>query len=79
MASIAINNASFTSPAANADYSASLSAVTGGLLSRVYDGMSGFNLFVSLLLILIAYDQCECSIREEQRPVSLQRIQIVVD
>ena len=59
MAAAAVNNASFTSPVANADYSASLDAVTGGLLSRVYDGMSGFNLFLSLLLILVAYDQCE--------------------
>ncbi|MCJ1468239.1 RNA polymerase C-22 sterol desaturase [Pseudocyphellaria aurata] len=57
MASAAINDASFTSPVANADYQASLDSVTGGLLSRAYEGMSGFNLFLSLLLILIAYDQ----------------------
>lgn len=76
MAFAAVNNASFTSPVANADYSDSLTAATGGLLSRLYDGMSGFNLFLSLLLILIAYDQCEFLMHEKQPPVSLRQIQI---
>ena len=73
MASAAVNNASFTSPLANAEYQASLSAATGGLLARVGNGMSPFNFFVLLLLILIAYDQCELLIREQHQLESLQR------
>lgn len=78
MASAAVNDASFTSPVANADYPDSLAAATGGLFSRLYDGMSGFNMFLSLLLILIAYDQCEFLMHEERPPVSLRQIQIML-
>ena len=77
MASAAVNNVSFTSPVANADYSASLDAVNGGVLSRVYNGMSGFNIFAALLLILIAYDQCEFLMREEHHSDPLRQIQVV--
>ena len=73
MASAAANNASFTSPLANAEYQASLSAATGGLLARVCDGMSPLNFFVSLLLILIAYDQCELLMRDQHQLELLQR------
>lgn len=79
MASVAVNNGSFMSPVATADFPVSLNANTGGLLSRAYNGVSSFNLFVSLLLILIAYDQCECVMREEQKLVLFSQIQIVVD
>lgn len=57
----AVSNATFASPLANADYTAAPNAAAGGLLFRLYDGMNGFNVFASLLLVLIAYDQCECA------------------
>ncbi|KAF6220588.1 hypothetical protein HO133_003021 [Letharia lupina] len=52
----ALMNGSFASPIASADYTA-LSPAEGGLLSRVYNGMSGLSVTVTLLLILVAYDQ----------------------
>lgn len=52
-------NGSFASPLANADFP---SASDGGLLSRVYNGVSGLSVFVTFLLILVAYDQCELSV-----------------
>ena len=54
----AVVNGSFTSPIANADFTA-FSPADGGILSRVYNSMSGFNVTVALLSILVAYDQCE--------------------
>ena len=54
----AVMNGSFASPIANADYIA-LSSVDGGLFSKVYNGMSGLSLTVTVLLMLVAYDQCE--------------------
>lgn len=49
-------NGSFSSPLANADFP---TVSDGGLLSRVYNGMTGLSVFVTFLLILVAYDQCE--------------------
>ncbi len=49
-------NGSFASPLANADYT---SVSDGGLLSRAYNGVSGLSVFVTFLLVLVAYDQCE--------------------
>lgn len=49
-------NRSFTSPIANADY-IPFTAANGGFLSRVYNGMNGLSVTVTLLLILVAYDQ----------------------
>lgn len=49
-------NGSFASPLANADFP---SVSDGGLLSSVYNGVSGLSVFVTFLLILVAYDQCE--------------------
>lgn len=49
-------NQSFTSPIANADY-IPFTAANGGFLSRVYNGMNGLSVTVTLLLILVAYDQ----------------------
>lgn len=49
-------NGSFASPLANADY---MSVSDGGLLSRVYNGVSGLSVLVTIFLMLVAYDQCE--------------------
>lgn len=49
-------NGSFASPLANADFPI---LSDGGLLSRVYNATSGLSVFVTFLLILVAYDQCE--------------------
>ena len=51
-------NGSFASPLADANLS--LRIVTeGGWLAKVYNGMSGLNVLISFLLVLVAYDQCE--------------------
>ena len=51
-------NGSFASPLADAN--PSLRIVTeGGWLAKVYNGMSGLNVLISFLLLLVAYDQCE--------------------
>ena len=55
----AIVNGSFVSPIANADYP-NLSPAEGGLLSRLYNGVSGLSATITVLLVLVAYDQCEC-------------------
>ncbi|KAK4697285.1 sterol 22-desaturase, partial [Lecanoromycetidae sp. Uapishka_2] len=47
-------NGSFASPLANADFSA---ISDDGLLSRMYNGMSGLSVFVTFFLTLVAYDQ----------------------
>lgn len=49
-------NGSFASPLANAHFT---SVSEGGLLSKVYNGVSGLSVFVTFLMILVAYDQCE--------------------
>ena len=49
---------SFASPAANAEYPTALHDVAGGLLARVYNGVSGTSMVVTMLLLLVAYDQC---------------------
>ena len=48
-------NGSFASPLAHADLPV---LPDGGLLSQMYSGMSGLSVFVTFLLILVAYDQC---------------------
>ena len=49
-------NVSFASPLADAN----LRIVTeGGWLAKAYNGMSGLNVLISFLLVLVAYDQCE--------------------
>lgn len=58
----AVVNGSFASPLANAQYPpASSTLPTNGLFSKVYNGTSGFNLLLTVFLILVAYDQCEIS------------------
>ena len=65
----AIVNATFASPIANADYTA-FSPADGGILSRVYNGISGLSVTVTLLLILVAYDQCELTCCYPPSPIS---------
>jgi len=55
-------NKSFTSPAANAEYPVALHDVAGGLLARVFSGVSGTGMVITLLLLLVAYDQCLLSL-----------------
>lgn len=55
----AVVNKSFASPAANAEYPTALDDVAGGLLARVYNGVSGTSIVITVVLMLIAYDQCE--------------------
>lgn len=52
----AVVNGSFASPIANLHHTA-LSPADGGLLSRVYNGMSGLSVTITVLLMLVAYDQ----------------------
>lgn len=49
-------NGIFASPLANADFAL---APEDGLLSRMYNGINGLNVFATFLLIIVAYDQCE--------------------
>lgn len=59
MALAAALNRSFASPVSNFDYPAAQKTAIEGLLLRVYDGISGFSVFVTLILVLVAYDQCK--------------------
>jgi hypothetical protein len=53
-------NGSFTSPPANANLRMPREHLdSAGVLSSLYHGVSGWNAALSLLLLLIAYDQCE--------------------
>ena len=58
----AMVNGSFASPAANADYATAISAADEGLLSRIYNGTSGLSVAATMLLILVAYDQCKLAL-----------------
>ena len=49
-------NGSFASPLANADFPA---ATDGGLLSKMFEGLNGLSVFVTFVLALVLYDQCE--------------------
>ena len=55
-------NASFSSPTADAHYPLAGGAVEGGLLSQLFNGVNLMSISVSLLLILVAYDQCKSSV-----------------
>ena len=57
MATVA--NGSFASPAANTDYVVALAPGSSGVLSYVYNGMNGWSMVLSFLLMLVAYDQSE--------------------
>lgn len=52
-------NGSFVSPVADARLVATLDADTVGLLNRLYNGLNGWSLFITLFLLLVAYDQCQ--------------------
>lgn len=66
MALAAALNRSFASPVSNFDYPGARKTGSEGLLLRFYDGISGFSVLVTLLLVLVAYDQCE----QHQRQIS---------
>lgn len=59
MALAAALNRSFASPMSDFDYPAAQKTGSEGLLLRVYDCISGFSVFVTLILVLVAYDQCK--------------------
>ena len=67
---MASSNGSWASPIADAQYSQGLENNTGGFVGQIYDGLSGYSLFVTLFLLLVAYDQCtfalihRCQLRE---------------
>ena len=65
----AVVNSSFASPSVNADY-IPLNPADGGLLSKAYNGMSGISVAITLLLILVAYDQCKLALRPSLLPVA---------
>ncbi|KAI9816217.1 MAG: RNA polymerase C-22 sterol desaturase [Pycnora praestabilis] len=51
-------NASFASPLADAKHAAGLEDnYVGAVMSQVYNGMGGWSIAISLLLMLVAYDQ----------------------
>lgn len=50
----------FTSPLANADLHISSTEHEGaGLLVTIFNAFSGWNAALTVLLLLVAYDQCE--------------------
>lgn len=53
------HNTSFASPVANANLASPADAGTAGLLAGLYHGVNGWTAALTLLLILIAYDQCK--------------------
>jgi hypothetical protein len=54
-------NGSFTSPLANANLHLARQSDSSGFLSSLYNGVSGWNAALALLLALVAYDQCRFS------------------
>lgn len=52
-------NGGFASPLADADYAVPLNPATGGFVSWLYDGLTGFNLIAIGLLTVVLYDQCK--------------------
>lgn len=57
MAALA-NATSFTSPLANAQLTGHATRASG-LVGRLLAQLNGWTVFVTLLLVLVAYDQCE--------------------
>ena len=55
----AVLNGSFASPAANADYVVPIAPASSGLLSYLYNGMNGWSMVLTFLLMLVVYDQGE--------------------
>jgi C-22 sterol desaturase len=51
-------NASFVSPTADAKVAHTVAFNANGVLSKVLDNVSGWQLVLTLLLVLVAYDQC---------------------
>lgn len=59
-------NASFSSPTADAQYPFVGGVAEGGLLSQLFNGFNFLSVSVSLLLVLVAYDQCESSMEGDR-------------
>ena len=55
----AVVNGSYASPLANAHYPSNSAIPSNGLFFQIYNGVNGFSLIISGLLMLVAYDQCE--------------------
>jgi C-22 sterol desaturase len=54
-----VANASFVSPTADATVAHTIAAFNAnGVLSRVLNNLSGWQLVLTLILSLVAYDQC---------------------
>jgi hypothetical protein len=51
-------NASFASPLANANLKIPISGGDGGFLTAFYNGFNAWTVALTLLLTLVAYDQC---------------------
>ena len=56
-------NSSFVSPTADAQYAVKIPLLNDGLLSHVAQGITIWNSLAAVLLGLIVYDQCMCTIR----------------
>lgn len=52
-------NGSFASPIADAQYVVPPGHGSSGLLSYLYGGMGGWTAALTIILLLVAYDQCE--------------------
>lgn len=61
-------NGGFASPLADAEYVVPVHPDTGGFISWLYDGLSGFNLIAIGLLTIVLYDQCESGNLEKISP-----------
>lgn len=51
-------NGTFASPVANALYVTTLEPNTEGLLNQLYTRLNGWSVAITLLVLLVAYDQC---------------------
>jgi hypothetical protein len=57
-------NASFASPLANADLKIATVSSQTGLLTTSYNGLNAWTVALTILLTLVAYDQCAPSSQE---------------
>jgi hypothetical protein len=62
----ALVNASFASPLANANLKIPISGGDGGFLTAIYNGYNAWTVALTLLLTLVAYDQCALHAQSRQ-------------
>ena len=55
----ALSNGSFVSPLANLDHVAAMPITDSSFLFHVYSGINAWSAVLTVLLMLVAYDQCE--------------------